>query len=292
MRKETLIIAGISVASTTVGVVAGYLAANKRLENKYVEIAEVEIKAAKDFYAAFNNAKYATPEEAVKARIPAGEILTENPPVEMEVITPGESVATPSDPAGKVDYTAYHKGNAKVTTKVTEEAEAKKETTTVSTPDAEVTVEKIEIQGSGNVFDPVLVDGQPVNLDEWDLEAEMENRERGRPYVITSGEFESNDDGLDILQMTYFAYDDTLVDEQDQLVDDTDSVVGDDNLKRFGHGSGDPKTVYVRNDRLGVIYDITRDGGSYAQAAGTASFEDEPEIRHSSVRAGRRLRDE
>lgn len=292
MNKQTLVVIGLAAFSTTTGVVAGYLAANKRLENKYVAIVEKEIEETKNFYASLHKDEYPTPEDAVKALVKLDEVKDASEPVELEMITPGTSVQMPTSKKAHTDYAAIHKGGskgAKVATEKEETAEKVVETTTVKTEDTEVTVEHVEVKAT-NVFDGVLVNGEPFNPDEWDLEAEMENRRSGRPYVITDGEYETNEDRLDILQLTYFRHDDTLLNEESLPVDNSDVLVGDDNLRRFGHGSGDPRTVFVRNDRIGAIFEITLDEGSYADQTGFGS--DEPQLRHSSVRYGRRLRDE
>ena len=71
MNRDQMLLVGASALSTTIGVVAGVFAANKRLEKKYVAIAEQEIEDAKSFYA--NKADYPTIEDAVLALVPQEE---------------------------------------------------------------------------------------------------------------------------------------------------------------------------------------------------------------------------
>lgn len=61
------IIGGVVTLSVSIGSVAGYFVAVKRLEAKYAEIAEQEIAEAKKFYSRLNKKdEWSTPESAVK----------------------------------------------------------------------------------------------------------------------------------------------------------------------------------------------------------------------------------
>jgi hypothetical protein len=100
--------------------------------------------------------------------------------------------------------------------------------------------------------------------DGWDLEAEVANRDPDEPYVISFDEFMTNDPEHNQNTFTYYQGDDVLSDERDQAIPYVDPVVGSENLKRFGDGSGDPRVVHVRNERLGTDYEIVLSDGKYA----------------------------
>jgi hypothetical protein len=91
--------------------------------------------------------------------------------------------------------------------------------------------------------------------------------ERGpdRPYTIREDEFMDNDSGHDQKSLTYYLSDGVLADDNDEIVDNIDFHVGEANLQTFGELSQDPNTVYVRNERTLVEYEIVRHEGSYAE---------------------------
>jgi hypothetical protein len=85
------------------------------------------------------------------------------------------------------------------------------------------------------------------------------------PYVISWDEFASAVLEYDQDTLTYFEKDDILVDGRDDAVNDVDGTVGLANLERFGDQSKDNNIVYVRNDKLGLDFEIVRSKGSYAK---------------------------
>jgi hypothetical protein len=118
--------------------------------------------------------------------------------------------------------------------------------------------------------------GDPTSIDEeeevdskwdyrdvWDYDREVRNRSREIPFVLHKDEFDAEEEATQVT-LTYFEGDDVLVDEKDEVITKKDEVVGMDNLNQFGHGSGDPNVVYVRNAHLGVDYEILRHKGHYA----------------------------
>lgn len=89
--------------------------------------------------------------------------------------------------------------------------------------------------------------GEPIAMDE--------------PYVISPEEFDEK--GYDVSSLRYYS-DGVLVDEAGDIVDDVDSVVGSDSLTRFGEY--EPDSVFVRDDRLEIDYEILLDARSYAES--------------------------
>lgn len=92
-----------------------------------------------------------------------------------------------------------------------------------------------------------------------------EETEQDVPVVISRAAFDQNNPGHSQSTITYFQADETLVDERSEILDDIDELVGLDNLQRFGHKSGDPNVVLVRNDRFQMDFEILLSTGSYSE---------------------------
>jgi hypothetical protein len=75
--------------------------------------------------------------------------------------------------------------------------------------------------------------------------------------------------------MTFFAM------QKDEVIDEQDELIGLANLSRFGHGSGDPNIVYVRNEEKKLDIEIVHSDRKYAVEV--HGFADD-EIRHSSMK--------
>jgi hypothetical protein len=98
----------------------------------------------------------------------------------------------------------------------------------------------------------------------WDYGKEMQTRSPNHPYVIHQEEFNNNQLELQHQTWTYYAGDDILADQDDEVVVRPELVVGEENLKKFGHGSDDSDVVFVRNERIGVEFEVCRSWKSYA----------------------------
>lgn len=82
-----------------------------------------------------------------------------------------------------------------------------------------------------------------------------------KPYVIPPEQFDEFDD-YSTISLMYYA-DGVLADDNDELVEDVEDVVGSDSLNHFGEYDDD--SVYVRNDRLKVDYEILRSLRTYSE---------------------------
>lgn len=80
-----------------------------------------------------------------------------------------------------------------------------------------------------------------------------------RPYVISPDEF--GEIGYDTKSLTYYN-DKILTDEDGDIIDDVDDIVGKDSLDTFGDYEDD--SVFVRDDRRKVDYEILADPRNYA----------------------------
>jgi hypothetical protein len=143
----------------------------------------------------------------------------------------------------------------------------------------------------GVVHHNVFADHAPPP-DEWDWVKERALRSPMKPYVIHRDEREEFA-AYDSVTYTYYAEDDVLCNETDDVIpeEDRDRIVGEANLEKFGHGSGDATIVYVRNNQLEMDMEIVKSPNSYAEEV--HGFEPvEPEIRHSARRRERRTHDD
>lgn len=111
-----------------------------------------------------------------------------------------------------------------------------------------------------NVFDRTELDSTPPEGQE---SADQSNENLGLPFVIPEDVWSESMPFYEHVTYTYYQEDDTLADEEDQIVDRVDFLVGDDNLTRFGEKCDDPDTVFIRNKKLRMDFEIVRAHGSY-----------------------------
>lgn len=121
--------------------------------------------------------------------------------------------------------------------------------------------------------------------DDWNYELELQHRNSMTPYVIHRDEFFEESEEFDYQQhqLTWYNGDAVLCDEDNDPVFNHRDVVGD---LVFGHGSGDPNVVYIRNERLKAEYEIWLSAGRYDVEVQGADMEDvtAEDIRHSAPR--------
>jgi hypothetical protein len=98
----------------------------------------------------------------------------------------------------------------------------------------------------------------------WDYGKELQHRSPNHPYIIHQDEFIDNQLEFQQKTWTYYAGDDILSDERDEVVVRPELVVGEENLKKFGHGADDTDVLFVRNEKVGVEFEICRSWKSYA----------------------------
>jgi len=98
----------------------------------------------------------------------------------------------------------------------------------------------------------------------WNYAAELESRTPNAPYVIHEDEYRESEHDYTQTTYTYWEGDDVLTDSDNQPIVDRELTVGVANLK-WGHGSGDANVVFIRNDRLEVEAEVTRDPRSWEE---------------------------
>lgn len=81
-----------------------------------------------------------------------------------------------------------------------------------------------------------------------------------KPYVISPDDF-GEKDGYETIDLTYYHKNDIVTDDNDEPVENVNDVIGYDSLAHFGEYEDD--SVFVRNDRLKVDYEILLDERDY-----------------------------
>lgn len=117
----------------------------------------------------------------------------------------------------------------------------------------------------------------------WDWEAETAGRTTVLPYILHQEEYFNDEKGYSQSTLTYYEGDSTLVDELQTPIQNINACVGKGNL-RWGHGTADSNTVYIRNDRFKSEYEVLRDPGMYSVEVLGNDVEDAyatEDIRHS-----------
>lgn len=105
------------------------------------------------------------------------------------------------------------------------------------------------------------------------LETVSDEKHFGDPesksYVISPDEFNESEEDYDVISLSYYA-DHILADDNDQIVEDVEGVVGFESLSHFGEYEDD--SVYIRNDRLKVYYEILLDQRRYTDVIKTKPY--------------------
>lgn len=126
--------------------------------------------------------------------------------------------------------------------------------------------------------EPQKIDGMPIgNL--WEqgfstpayLEEKADmfeyEREPGKPYLISREEHEEGPESPkhhEVATLVYYEGDNTLASyPSNSIIVDIDRVIGARHLAMFGVKSGDPQTVYIRNDDLSMDYEVVHEAESF-----------------------------
>lgn len=233
MERTHLIMAGIAVVSLAAGGAGGYILAEKRLRAHYDEISRKEISEVRTYYRRkHKEGEFETPASAAAVLLPASE---------------NEFTESTPDPKLEAATSALH----------TYQGEGSGDI-----PETDEEAERLQREHEENV-----IKRQNVfrTHSEWNQELEMAKRSADAPYILSQEEFFENETEYEQVTVTYYQGDDVLADSTDQEVRDSDRQVGDINLTRWGHGSGDPNVIYIRNERLELEYEVLREGGKFTE---------------------------
>lgn len=279
LSKAGVVALTTSGISLVVGTLFGHILTKKYVTDKYEALIEQEVLKAKAFYSQLNKTGEFSDPAAVAERLGAkAEQVDETMTADEEDIVVDDKPFRELDPEVRVNYNKYsedYKGPAVEREKPvqdppieinTGESMAEFETRLAEAAHEKVAaiIDRVE-SGLGeeeedmpsNVFDTNGV--PPIRVDN------DEDRASGRPYIISVSEFMENDPQYQQNTISYYQGDGVLADERDQPIPDKNSIVGEQNLVRFGEGSGDDNIVFVRNDRLEVDFEITQSLGTYSE---------------------------
>lgn len=112
--------------------------------------------------------------------------------------------------------------------------------------------------------DEEKAEAQQIIVDSGYSEADAVSTAREEPYVIPADEFGFFED-FETITLTYYA-DDILADDADHIIEDKDDTVGGDALSRLRNT--DDETVYVRDEKRKVDYEICYDYKTFAEVTG------------------------
>lgn len=115
----------------------------------------------------------------------------------------------------------------------------------------------VEVDVNVNVFSRTKTDSELTP-------EEIDARTPGEPYIISHDEYMEAEPGYEQTVLTYYEGDQTLADDKDQPIELIDEVVGEGNVTRFGLASGDANTIFIRNERLTMDFEVVRSEGKFA----------------------------
>ena len=127
------------------------------------------------------------------------------------------------------------------------------------------TVEEDHPEVDINKYAKLLSQEEYVNYSNSEVPVEDKPKkiDHSKPYVIAPEQFQEYDD-YTVISLTYFE-DGVLTDENFEIMkgEDVENSVGSESLTHFGEYEDD--SVYVRNERLKVDYEILKDQRTYAE---------------------------
>lgn len=248
-REFRLFMAGVVVGG--IGVAVGAAINERRLRQKYSQLAEDEIDQMREHF---------------RARTVARE---EKPPLEeLKGVVEDAGYSSKTE-----DYTKA--------SEVIGEAFLKKDEN-LDRPDPELRKEWEEKNYCDelapevhNVFrDQVEAE---VQGDGWDYETELERRKGATsPYVIHEDERGELD--FSETEFTYYDGDDVTCDADNRIISKPEDILGSDFREKFGHGSNDPNAVFIRNGMIAADIEVSRMPGMYysveVQGLAEAEYDD------------------
>jgi hypothetical protein len=251
MNNKIVGIAAV-VVSAAAGAVAGYFFAESRMKKHYAEVADNEIREMRDYYSAnYKKDDFSSPLDVLARRTPRKPTFPADG--EMREETAEEAEANQNHGA----ETFVKSIGEKALEEIVDRAKYGKPNHLEGTPPRHLAPRFIK------GVDPDILNGSTHEEDHEISQEDIANRSIDTPYVISFAEFMENEDGSAQSTWTYYRGDKTLADDADGIVVDVQEMVGIANLNRFGYGSRDPNIVYVKNDRIGMIFEICLSEGEY-----------------------------
>jgi hypothetical protein len=120
--------------------------------------------------------------------------------------------------------------------------------------------------------------------DQWNYDDELSIRTPDLPYVISIDEFVADEGGCEQSTVTYYQGDDIMADQFDVPLYGFNEMMGD---LKFGHGSNASDVVYIRNEKLGLEWEVILNTGRFDIEVLGHDIEDvyeKAELKHSVPR--------
>lgn len=119
---------------------------------------------------------------------------------------------------------------------------------------------------------PEETDSDIFDLEEEESRQRQEELEKAkndgvRPYAITRGEYMNQKEWYEKLSWNLYQ-DEVVTDERDDVVLAAEDKVGDELFEAFGVNPSDPDVAYIRNDALGIDFEVCKIAEEYYTAPG------------------------
>lgn len=156
------------------------------------------------------------------------------------------------------------------------DAEPEADASDVADPDAKAEfgsdfMERFRNRAASEVERGVTFHGTPLSevlqADDDSDEPFVTVRDAHGPYTISMEEYmdEDGEKPYTNTEVTWFEGDDVLVDVLGTEIPDKDGNLGTKFRDQFGRGSKDPSVVYLRNERLELDFEVTKDERTYLE---------------------------
>lgn len=86
-----------------------------------------------------------------------------------------------------------------------------------------------------------------------------------KPYIISQEMFMEGEKDYSQTSLTWYEQDNIVSDERDDVLDDAELAIGEDFKVSFGTASSDENVVHVRNDKLGIDFEISKNASSFGE---------------------------
>ena len=184
-----------------------------------------------------------------------------------------QKVDSDSDGEKEDEYGLPKVTRSQVETMIEDLGYAPKAPSTTNVFDMEPSIEEVGPELTGPNGHPIQVDGPAGDLPE-DYEFRPDE-----PYIISQEQMFNECEEYEKPTLSYYAGDDTLIDEREDIIHDRDRYIGDRHLSMFGILSDDENVVYVRNHKISSDFEIIREPGKFSDFFRGQLEEDEPKSR-------------
>lgn len=137
-----------------------------------------------------------------------------------------------------------------------EEKEPSKSQFTAKTNDLKDLAKMYQPEDENKDVDPGYYSNPYPFVDDHPTEGPQET-----PYSITPEQFTNEKRNFEKVTLFYFEGNDVLTDDMERTTESIEASIGRENLDKFGEFEED--VAYIRNDRLGIDYEVIRQHATY-----------------------------